>query len=45
MTGAAHGINLNANAGVQLWLNGGDKVYAVSAAGTAANAVNVAYSA
>jgi hypothetical protein len=29
----------------QLWLSGGDIVYAISAAGTAAGAVNVQYSA
>jgi hypothetical protein len=44
-TGANVGIRVAANANLQLWLNGGDKIYAVSAAGTAAGAVVTTYSA
>jgi hypothetical protein len=45
MTGATHGHSVAAAGALQLWLCSGDKVYAVSAAGTAAGAVVVTYSA
>jgi hypothetical protein len=38
-TGATQGIKLAANASRQLWCNGGDQIYAVSAAGTGAGLV------
>jgi hypothetical protein len=43
-SGATRGHSIAANATFQLWLNSGDKVYAISAAGTAAGAVVVTYS-
>lgn len=44
-SGATIGRPIAANASFQLWLDGGDKVYAISAATTAAGAVVVTYSA
>jgi hypothetical protein len=44
-SGATAGWKVNAGAAVQFWCNAGDKLYAISAAGTAASAVVVTYSA
>ena len=44
-SGATIGRTIAAAGSFQLWLNGGDKVYAISAAQTAAGAVVVTYSA
>jgi hypothetical protein len=44
-SGATIGRTIAANASFQLWCNGGDKIYAISAAATAAGAVVVTYSA
>jgi hypothetical protein len=43
-TGVDKGVRLGANGNLQLWLNAGDKLYAVSAAGTATHVVSVAFS-
>jgi hypothetical protein len=43
-TGADKGVRLASNGNLQIWLNSGDKLYAVSAAGTSANAVGVLFS-
>jgi uridine phosphorylase len=43
-TGADKGVRLATNGNLQVWLNSGDKLYAVSAAGTSANAVGVLFS-
>jgi hypothetical protein len=43
-SGATRGHSIAAAATFQIWLNPGDKVYAISAAGTAAGAVVVTYS-
>jgi hypothetical protein len=43
-TGVNKGIRLASNANLQVWLNAGDKLYAVSAAGTSAYAVAVLFS-
>ena len=43
-TGADKGVRLGTNGNLQVWLNAGDKLYAVSAAGTSANAVGVLFS-
>jgi hypothetical protein len=43
-TGATRGHSIAPNATQQLWLNGGDSVYAISLAGTTAGAVVVTYS-
>lgn len=42
--GATRGHSIAAAGTFQLWLNPGDKVYGISAAGTAAGAVVVTYS-
>lgn len=42
--GATVGVPLAAGASTTLWLNGGDKVWAVSAALTTANSISVVYS-
>jgi len=44
-SGATVGRPIAANGNLQLWLDGGDKVYAISAAQTAAGAVVVTFSA
>jgi hypothetical protein len=44
-SGATRGRSLAANGQYQIWIDGGDTVYAISAAGTAAGAVTVQYSA
>ena len=44
-SGATIGRPIAANGSFQLWLNGGDKIYAISAAATAAGACIVTYSA
>jgi hypothetical protein len=44
-SGATIGRPIAANGSFQLWCNGGDKIYAISAAATAAGAVVVTYSA
>ena len=44
-TGAGRGHSIAANATQQLWLNPGDAVYAISAAGSAAGALVITYSA
>lgn len=44
-SGATIGRPIAANGNLQLWLDGGDKVYAISAAQTAAGAVVVTFSA
>ena len=43
-TGANHGSVLASGASVQLWLNGGDKVWAISATGSTAGALSIIYS-
>ena len=43
-SGATRGHTIAANATFQLWCNSGDKIYAISAAGTSAGAVSVVYS-
>ena len=43
-SGATKGHLIAASGTFQLWLNTGDKVYAISAAGTAAGAVVITYS-
>jgi len=43
-TGATKGHVIAAAGTFQLWLHGNDKVYAVSAAGTAAGAIVITYS-
>ena len=42
--GANGGQNIAAAGTVQIWLSGGDKLYAVSAAGTTTGAVSILYS-
>jgi hypothetical protein len=42
--GASRGHAIVANATFQFWLNPGDEVYAISAAGTTAGAVVITYS-
>jgi hypothetical protein len=44
-SGATIGRPMSATSTFQLWLNGGDKIYAISAAQTAAGACIVTYSA
>lgn len=44
-SGATIGRPMTATSSFQLWLNGGDKIYAISAAQTAAGACIVTYSA
>jgi hypothetical protein len=44
-TGATKGRTVGAGANYQIWVNGGDVIYAVSAAGTTTGAVVVQYSA
>ena len=44
-SGATRGRTLAAGSNAQIWVNGGDVVYAISAAGTAAGSVIVQYSA
>jgi len=44
-SGATQGHIVAAGASLQLWVNAGDKVYAISAAATAAGAISVVYSA
>jgi hypothetical protein len=44
-SGAVIGRPIAANGSLQLWLNGGDKIYAISAAQTAAGACIVTFSA
>lgn len=44
-SGATQGYKLAAGGNVQFWLNGGDMVYGISAAGTGAGLVVVSYSA
>jgi hypothetical protein len=44
-SGATIGRTIAASGSFQLWLNGGDKIYAVSAAATATGAVVITYSA
>jgi hypothetical protein len=43
-SGATKGHLITAGTTFQLWLNSGDKVYAVSSAGTAAGAIVITYS-
>lgn len=43
-SGANRGHSIAANGSFQFWLNGGDEVWAISAAGTTAGAVVVTYS-
>ena len=42
--GATRGHQIAASASFQIWLNSGDSVYAISAAGTAAGSVVITYS-
>ena len=44
-SGATRGRTLTTGTNAQIWVNGGDTIYAISAAGTAAGAVVVQYSA
>ena len=44
-SGATIGRPMSATSSFQLWLNGGDEIYAISAAQTAVGAVIVTYSA
>jgi hypothetical protein len=43
-TGAGRGHQIAAGASFQIWLNSGDRVFAISAAGTSAGAVVITYS-
>jgi hypothetical protein len=43
-TGVDKGVRIDSNASAQIWLNAGDKLYAVSTAGTAAHVVGVVFS-
>ena len=43
-SGANGGQNVATNTTVQVWLSGGDKLYAISAAGTTTGAVSILYS-
>lgn len=43
-SGATRGHQIAANASFQIWLNPGDTIYAISAAGTATGAVVITYS-
>jgi hypothetical protein len=43
-SGATRGHSIAANGTFQFWLNSGDKIYGISAAGTTAGAVVVTYS-
>ena len=43
-TGATKGVRMASAATLEVWLNAGDVLYAVSAAGTSANAVTVIFS-
>ena len=42
--GAGRGTRLTSNGNLQLWAHGGDKIYAISAAGTSDGDVSVLYS-
>ena len=42
--GSNKGVRVASNGNLQIWLNSGDKLYAVSAAGTSAFAVAVVFS-
>lgn len=44
-SGATRGRTIAAGANAQIWVNGGDIVYAISAAGTTTGAVVIQYSA
>jgi hypothetical protein len=44
-SGATKGHTIGAGNNFQIWLNAGDKIYAISAATTAAGAINILYSA
>ena len=44
-SGATRGRQLAANGTYQVWINGGDIIYAISAAGTTTGAVTIQYSA
>jgi len=44
-SGANQGWKVAAAGNIQFWCNSGDQIYAISAAGTAANSVIVTYSA
>lgn len=44
-SGATQGIKIAAGGNRQLWLNAGDQIYAISAAGTGAGLVVVTYAA
>ena len=41
VSGVNKGIRMATNTNLQIWLNSGDALYAISAAGTSANAVGV----
>jgi hypothetical protein len=43
-SGATRGNQLAANASVQIWLRGGDQIFGVTAAQTAAGAISLVYS-
>ena len=43
-SGSTRGHSIAANSAFQFWLNSGDEIYAISAAGTTAGAVVVTYS-
>jgi hypothetical protein len=43
-TTANRGVRMNQSTNLQLWLNAGDKLYAISGAGTSTNAVSVLFS-
>jgi len=42
--GAGRGTRIASNGNFQVWAHGGDKIYAISAAGTSAGDVSVLYS-
>jgi hypothetical protein len=44
VSGAAKGVRMATVTNLQVWLNAGDVLYAVSSAGTSANAVGVVFS-
>ena len=43
-SGATKGVRLASNGNLQIWLNSGDSIYAVSSAGTTSHAVGVVFS-
>lgn len=44
ISGVNKGVRMGTNTNLQVWLNSGDSLYAISSAGTSANAVGVVFS-